>query len=886
MDDSQAITVDINDIVRIFKSRDIAAQRAFIEACPSSRFKNTALSTINSYSFLDTTLMGLNLLAETYCEGIDCELGITLSKAIYQLFQEAFEATPRNSHLMNAGTSAINCVKGLHALGRHSELIKFTTNAIQYLEAKTDKSQHDIHQIIQDDILKLLQSQIEAHINLIQFDEAEKLLKQARQILPAKQSDKLEGQLKEKKLKSNKQLSQASQEPKSYFLEKQENEFQEFARKDASELPPQLSNTDVIVNLLGDYEKGIQSMKYLVSPEEANLFDLLLEQIKQEIEVLPNSMNQEELKQWFVQQRSQPIPKDAEWFNSFAEQFQQYPQIDLFKDQSIRNLVIDLISGGGEQLNQLQNWKRISNARDILIDPVKGKDPEIIEQLIPILIEARNWAKEHNFSKDENSALWWLFCCYSRTRREEQAIEILQTLRTNLETIRSTISDPQKRAGVMRSFPYLFGNLCQLLYRLDRPVELLEAIEGAKGRVLADVLTRYSHQPVPDRSFSATVQQLPTLMQAVNAHYISYFVDDDETFAVLVAKDGSLHARSIPIGKTTLQEWLDYKHDKDERNPINPKNWGNKYRGGKVPDDLPERLAPLVSWLEEESNLVQQGDHICYCPDEQLHLIPFHYLPFRGEPLVRYVSLSRTHSALALTELLNRKTVRPNQFTVVQVTAQKDQDSPEMVEAFQQVAKWLNNKKLRGDELIGEKADLSVVLRLPFAQRLVHFATHGIFPNKDDKNKEINPYEYSGLLLAKDGRLPSSSQQGANATLLTPEQVLEHRPRLNFWGSHVTMQACVTGLAKEGIGGDALGLEWAFFQVGAISLLATHWNVHAEWVAKFSVKFYQKWLFEQASRAKAWRETMLELIMDSQHESLLYPKPYYWAGFSLSGDWR
>ncbi|MBE9001987.1 hypothetical protein IQ274_28240 [Nostoc sp. LEGE 12447] len=88
-----------------------------------------------------------------------------------------------------------------HALGRHSELIKFTTNAIQYLEAKTDKSQHDIYQIIQDDILKLLQSQIEAHINLIQFDEAEKLLKQARQILPAKQSDKLEGQLKEKKLK-------------------------------------------------------------------------------------------------------------------------------------------------------------------------------------------------------------------------------------------------------------------------------------------------------------------------------------------------------------------------------------------------------------------------------------------------------------------------------------------------------------------------------------------------------------------------------------------------------------------------------------------------------------------------------------------------------------
>ena len=76
-----------------------------------------------------------------------------------------------------------------------------------------------------------------------------------------------------------------------------------------------------------------------------------------------------------------------------------------------------------------------------------------------------------------------------------------------------------------------------------------------------------------------------------------------------------------------------------------------------------------------------------------------------------------------------------------------------------------------------------------------------------------------------------------------------------------------------------MGLEWAFMQNGASSLLTSHWNVHAVWAAKLSVKFYQKWLLENSSRAVAWRQTVLELMKEN-------PKPFYWAAFSLSGDWR
>ena len=195
---------------------------------------------------------------------------------------------------------------------------------------------------------------------------------------------------------------------------------------------------------------------------------------------------------------------------------------------------------------------------------------------------------------------------------------------------------------------------------------------------------------------------------------------------------------------------------------------------------------------------------------------------------------------------------------------------------------------------MGAKADLSTVSTQDFKQKIVHFNTHGDFPSlqEQDQSKK-NPYSNSGLLLAKNGQLPPQAKITEEADLLSPEELLKkenNKPKLTFDRSHVTLQACVSGRAKEGIGGDALGLEWAFLLNGASSLLASHWNVPADWAAKFSIKFYRKWLFENVSRAVAWRETVLELIGESQLQELGREHPerraYYWAAFSLSGDWR
>jgi CHAT domain-containing protein len=94
--------------------------------------------------------------------------------------------------------------------------------------------------------------------------------------------------------------------------------------------------------------------------------------------------------------------------------------------------------------------------------------------------------------------------------------------------------------------------------------------------------------------------------------------------------------------------------------------------------------------------------------------------------------------------------------------------------------------------------------------------------------------------------------------------------------------ACVSGLAKRGIAGDSLGLDWAFIEAGALSLISTHWEVSAACAARFLSRFYDKWIRGRQSKASAFRNTMVELLAGDYSTSSLQQ----WAVFSLTGDTR
>ncbi len=96
----------------------------------------------------------------------------------------------------------------------------------------------------------------------------------------------------------------------------------------------------------------------------------------------------------------------------------------------------------------------------------------------------------------------------------------------------------------------------------------------------------------------------------------------------------------------------------------------------------------------------------------------------------------------------------------------------------------------------------------------------------------------------------------------------------------VTLSACQTGLGRLERGEGLVGLSSAFFVAGARSLALTLWSVPSGETAEITVRFHEL-LKGQPNKAEALRQAQLEFLQshpDNRH-------PFWWAAFSLSGDW-
>ena len=370
--------------------------------------------------------------------------------------------------------------------------------------------------------------------------------------------------------------------------------------------------------------------------------------------------------------------------------------------------------------------------------------------------------------------------------------------------------------------------------------------------------------------------RLPELVRREQFHYLTFFVDEECVYAVLVSKQGTIHA--IDPVKIANSELRDAAGDVDPGRWDQPQPWAP----GEVSQDTSARLAPLVAWLDKllDEGVVKKGDHICYSPDDVLHNIPLQYLRFKAGILVDWFSVSRVHSAFHLDRVLSGK---PNKalmnyigFVVPLRQDLEAKDGKGFLANLDAPLLWLKNHRLRGKSLRRGYATLDRLRKESLDHKIVHFSTHGWFPQQG------NPFHGSFLLFADKDGLPDreGAVGGDSGGRLTPREILDSQ--LNFGGSHVSMMACVSGLAKEGIGGDSLGLDWALIQAGASSLISTHWKVSAASAARFFTLFYENWIENEQSRAAAFRNTMLELMNgENTPESL-----QQWTAFSLTGDIR
>ncbi|MEQ8465073.1 CHAT domain-containing protein, partial [Coleofasciculus sp. E1-EBD-02] len=148
--------------------------------------------------------------------------------------------------------------------------------------------------------------------------------------------------------------------------------------------------------------------------------------------------------------------------------------------------------------------------------------------------------------------------------------------------------------------------------------------------------------------------------------------------------------------------------------------------------------------------------------------------------------------------------------------------------------------------------------------QIIHLATHGIL------NSEAP--ELSGVVLS----LVDQQGNSKNGFLR-----LHDIFNLNLPAELVVLSACQTGLGQEIRGEGLVGLTRGFMYAGAPRLVVSLWNVDDAATAEFMTRFYRLLLNDGLKPAQALRETQLQMQRETQWKS-----PYYWAAFTLQGEWN
>ena len=148
--------------------------------------------------------------------------------------------------------------------------------------------------------------------------------------------------------------------------------------------------------------------------------------------------------------------------------------------------------------------------------------------------------------------------------------------------------------------------------------------------------------------------------------------------------------------------------------------------------------------------------------------------------------------------------------------------------------------------------------------RYLHFATHGYL---DSERPGL-----SALVLSM-----VDEQGKAQDGFLRANDIYN----LKLPAELVVLSACQTGLGKEIKGEGLVGLTRGFMYAGAARVVVSLWSVNDKATADLMTKFYQKMLKQGERPAAALRAAQMEMWKQKQWQS-----PYYWAAFTLQGEWR
>jgi CHAT domain-containing protein/tetratricopeptide (TPR) repeat protein len=168
-------------------------------------------------------------------------------------------------------------------------------------------------------------------------------------------------------------------------------------------------------------------------------------------------------------------------------------------------------------------------------------------------------------------------------------------------------------------------------------------------------------------------------------------------------------------------------------------------------------------------------------------------------------------------------------------------------------------------KILDFEASRDAVLRADLAQyRILHFATHSLINSEHP--------ELSGVVLS----LVDRAGQRQNGFLR-----LYDIYKLHLGADLVVLSACRTALGREVRSEGLIGLTRGFLYAGAQRVAASLWEIDDRTTAELMKRFYEGMLVRGERPAAALRTAQVAMWKTKGWNA-----PYYWAAFTLQGEWR
>ena len=470
-----------------------------------------------------------------------------------------------------------------------------------------------------------------------------------------------------------------------------------------------------------------------------------------------------------------------------------------------------------------------------------------------------------------------------------------------------------------RTLAKKLSDKAQALVKSDKPEQSV-VLRGEISQLETDLERAQTAIRKANPNYAALVQPQPLKFKEIQAQLdagtllLEYSLGEDRSHLWAISKD-SLTSYELPkeelIKQSTLQvyEMLTARNTRKSGETVSQR----KARITDAEAKLPAAAQALSQTLLGPAAAQLGGKRLVIVADGALQYIPFAMLPDPAagntQPLIvghEVISLPSA-SALAIqrTELAGRQPA-PKMLAVIadpvfdRTDTRFKTSAPEATDNTQNTAV----ADTRGLEHIADPADGKggklIIRRLPFTRQeadglLALAPKSSSFRAMDFQASRANVLngdlaQYRYVHFATHGLL-DTERPGLSSLVLSTVDA-DGKPQDGFLRANdiynmklpaelVVLSACQTGLGKEVKGEGLIGLTRGFMYAGAKRVVVSLWSVNDKATSDLMTKFYRGMLQKNERPAAALRAAQIEMWKQKQWQS-----PYYWAAFTMQGEWR